>query len=67
VTFTPDGKRLISTAGDGTILVWDRDSGQELLTLPAHVGAANAVAIDPVGRLIISAGGDGNVIFWYGP
>ena len=32
VAFSPDGKRLASASGDGTVKVWDAATGQEILT-----------------------------------
>jgi WD40 repeat protein/tRNA A-37 threonylcarbamoyl transferase component Bud32 len=47
VAFNPDGKRLASAVHDGTVKVWDAQTGQELLTLK---GAAGTVAFSPDGK-----------------
>ena len=39
VAFSPDGKRLASASDDGTVKVWDADTGQEVLTLKGHTRA----------------------------
>jgi dipeptidyl aminopeptidase/acylaminoacyl peptidase len=33
VAYSPDGRKLVSGAGDGTIKIWDAESGYELRTL----------------------------------
>ncbi len=32
----PDGQRAISASNDGTLKVWELDSGRELQTLSVH-------------------------------
>lgn len=34
LTFTPDGTRLVTTAGDGSVAAWDASSGTRLWTSP---------------------------------
>ncbi|MDR2096535.1 MAG: hypothetical protein LBP76_13620 [Treponema sp.] len=35
-TFSPDGRRIVSTLGDGTVKIWNADTGWELRTLSGH-------------------------------
>ena len=42
--FGPDGKRFVTGAADGSVRVWDVESGQELLTLLKGGEAVRAVA-----------------------
>src|SRR5262249_49524642 len=44
VAFSPDGKRIASGSGDGTVKVWDAQTGQDGLTLKGHTGPVSSVA-----------------------
>jgi WD40 repeat protein/DNA-binding XRE family transcriptional regulator len=55
IAFSPDGTRLASAGADGTAIVWDAITGQELLTLSNHgVGLTN-LAFSPDGRRLLTA------------
>ena len=56
MAFSPDGKRLASASGDGTVKVWDAATGQETLTLKGHTGVVSSVAFSPDGKRLASAG-----------
>ena len=64
VTFSPDGRWLISTHGDGAILVWDVAARRRAAGFNGHGDAVRAVAISPDGKFIASAGEDRAVIIW---
>ncbi|MEO0853141.1 MAG: NB-ARC domain-containing protein, partial [Cyanobacteria bacterium J06648_11] len=69
VTFSPDGKTLISCSSDQTIRLWDIASGHPLHALTGHVNAVYAVATSRVARrddigAIASAGDDGTIRLW---
>ncbi|MFV2026532.1 NACHT and WD repeat domain-containing protein, partial [Micromonospora sp. LOL_028] len=64
----PDGRHLIVTGGsDGSVRVWNPDTGDQLVEVTAHTSGVRAVAVlpGPDGRhLIISAGDDHSVRVW---
>ncbi|MGW8528384.1 nSTAND1 domain-containing NTPase, partial [Nocardiopsis sp. NPDC055824] len=64
VVFSPDGQRLASASDDGTVRVWDAESGEELRTLEDHDDGVSSVVFDPYGRRLASAGDDGTVRVW---
>ena len=38
IAFSPDGKRALSGSDDGTMLLWDVDTGKQLRRFSAHTG-----------------------------
>src|SRR5207302_1178412 len=64
VTFSPDGKRIVSGSADKTLKVWDADKGTETLTLKGHTGNVNIVAFSPDGKRIVSGSADKTLKVW---
>ncbi|HYO54562.1 pentapeptide repeat-containing protein, partial [Archangium sp.] len=64
VSFAPDGRRLVSAGGDGTVRLWEAESGRELRSLSGHDGTVWSVSFSPDGRRLASAGADGAVRLW---
>ncbi len=52
VAFGPDGRRLVSGSWDGTMRLWDADSGAELRVLRGHDETVQSVAFSPDGRCL---------------
>jgi WD40 repeat protein len=67
VRFSPDGRRLATASGDGTVKCWDARAGSLLCLLRAHERGASAVAFHPDGTKLASAGADGSVKIWAVP
>jgi hypothetical protein len=54
VSFSPDGKRILTGSNDHTAKVWDADKGTELLTLDRHTGEVSSVSFSPDGKRILT-------------
>ncbi|CCM06543.1 uncharacterized protein FIBRA_08817 [Fibroporia radiculosa] len=65
VTFSCDGRHIISGSDDQTICVWDMETGQQLCSpLEGHAGPVISVAISQDGRHIASGSHDKTVRVW---
>jgi WD40 repeat protein len=64
VAFSPDGKRLASASGDGSVILWNVEYRRPLTTLKGQKGAVYSVAFSPDGKLLASAGRDATVVLW---
>jgi WD40 repeat protein len=62
VAWSPEGKRLASGGGDGTVKVWDGATGREIFTLIGHRGIVLCVAWSPDGRRLASVDSRGRAI-----
>jgi serine/threonine protein kinase/WD40 repeat protein/DNA-binding XRE family transcriptional regulator len=62
--WSPDGERLVTIDLDtDRIIVWDTQSGAQLLTFDEHPGGSG-LAWSPDGSRIISTGFDGKALVW---
>jgi hypothetical protein len=63
VTYSPDGKRLVSGGGASKreVKLWDSETGQQLLTIGRNSGDGNCVAFSPDGHRLASGADDGSV------
>ncbi|HYI00258.1 serine/threonine-protein kinase [Hyalangium sp.] len=63
LAFSPEGQRLATASVDGTLRVWDLQSGESRV-LRGHDGPVLHVAFSRDGRYVLSAGQDGTVRSW---
>jgi WD40 repeat protein/nucleoside phosphorylase len=73
VAWEPDGTRIASAGGDGTVRIWEAETAESLLTYRGHTGLLNkmniqatiyTVAWAPEGLRLVSAGDGSNVYVW---
>jgi eukaryotic-like serine/threonine-protein kinase len=64
LAFSPDGRWLVSSHGDGAILLWDINERRRVANFNGHSGSVRAVTFSPDGKRIASASEDRSVIIW---
>jgi WD40 repeat protein len=64
LTFSPDGRWLISTHEDGAILVWDVNEREQEANFNEHSAPVRKVEFSSNGRWLASASEDRSVILW---
>lgn len=48
ITFSPDGKQIICAYTDGTVRLWETDSGNQQFTLNNHSGSISALVFNEI-------------------
>ncbi|MFI6990862.1 nSTAND1 domain-containing NTPase [Nonomuraea wenchangensis] len=68
LAFTPEGRYLIGGLADGSIIVWDVQTGggpKQVADRPsAHSGSITAMALSLDGQLLVTAGSDRTIQLW---
>lgn len=64
VSYSPDGKYIVSAGADGLAKVWDAVTGQEQITLRGHTDRVVGTSYSPDGRSIVTASWDKVVKVW---
>eukprot|EP00825_Cyclidium_porcatum_P043847 TRINITY_DN6321_c0_g1_i1.p1 TRINITY_DN6321_c0_g1~~TRINITY_DN6321_c0_g1_i1.p1 ORF type:complete len:316 (+),score=44.53 TRINITY_DN6321_c0_g1_i1:185-1132(+) len=64
VSFHPNYSIIATSSEDGTIKLWDFESGQYERTLKGHTGTVNQVAFDKQGKLLASCSTDLTIKLW---
>ena len=64
VTFSPDGKQIVSGSNDRSVQVWDASTGNNLKILKGHTNWVASVAFSPDGKQIVSGSDDNSVRVW---
>lgn len=64
VAFSPDGQTLASGSTDGTVKLWNVNTGKAYRTLSDHTDSVWSVAISPDGQTLASGSWDRTVKIW---
>ena len=64
LTFSPDGKSIITTGYDDTVRFWDSQTGRHLRVLRGHTDRVNDVVLSPDGTLLASFSNDDTIRLW---
>jgi WD40 repeat protein len=63
-SFSPDGKRIVTTSMDNTARIWDAETGKSLAVLRGHGSWVNSGAFSPDGTRVVTASQDETVRVW---
>ena len=63
-SFSPDGKRILTSSGDGTARIWDGITGAELIVARGHTASLTTAAFSPDGASFVTASEDQTVRIW---
>ena len=64
ITFSQDGRTLVTGSADRTVLLWPTDSGRSLAPIKGHGSSITALALSSDKRYLITGGKDKNVKLW---
>jgi WD40 repeat protein len=63
-SFSPDGRQIVTSSGDGTARLWETATGQTLSVIEGHTGAVFDAVFSPDGRSIVTTGQDGTALIY---
>ena len=64
IAFAPDGKRLATGSGLGTVILWELDDEPLQRTLGSHGGGVLEIAFGPKGYRLATSSADRSVLIW---
>ena len=64
VSYSPDGKTIVTTGDDQTAKLWDADTGEKLLTLYGHTDSVSFAVFSPDGTRLATSSFDRHTKIW---
>ncbi|MDX2228277.1 MAG: AAA-like domain-containing protein [Leptolyngbyaceae cyanobacterium bins.349] len=64
VAYSPNGKTIASGSWDGTVKLWNVQTGKEIRTITGHTDIVTSVMFSPDGKTLASASGDLTIRVW---
>jgi WD40 repeat protein len=64
VALLPDGRHALTSRGEGTLVLWDLETGRAVCDYRGQAGNIWGLAVTPDGKRAVSAGGDGTLRVW---
>lgn len=64
VTFSPDGKRILTGSLDKSAILWNAETGEQIRLLHGHADSITSVAFSPDGKRILTGSFDKTAILW---
>ena len=64
VEFSPDGRTILAAHSEGSIIILDVETGQEIGQLTGHTDGMPGVVFSQDGQMAASGGWDGQAIVW---
>ena len=64
ISFSGDGKLVLTASGDRTARVWDTATGEQVAVLKGHRSPVNTADLSPDGQRVVTAAADGTVRLW---
>ncbi|KAF5337548.1 hypothetical protein D9758_016665 [Tetrapyrgos nigripes] len=64
IALSPNGQRVVSGSQDGTVHIWNVETGEEEQKLKGHSNQVTSVAFSPDGWQVVSGSFDGTVRIW---
>jgi WD40 repeat protein len=62
--FSPDGKHLAATTGEGDCRIWDTATGEQVAVLRDPRIVLSSVAFAPNGRFVVTSNDDTTLLVW---
>jgi WD40 repeat protein len=61
---SPGGRRVVSASGDGTLKVWDLETGSVVQTVEVRSNMVHSLAVTPDERRVVFASADNTLRVW---